>query len=130
MKGIMINSVAKTITEVDVGDCADIQTKLDCRCFTVVRMSRNLDLYVDDEGLLKDGYVDEDGTRHNLNGFKLYGYSQLLMGHGLVLGTDESGESVDCSCTVDQVSGVIRFVELDNPADKPQPQMTFVAFGD
>ena len=88
MKGIMINSVAKTITEVDVGDCTDIQTKLDCRCFTVVRMSRNLDLYVDDEGLLKDGYVDDDGTRHNLNGFQLYVYSQLFMLNGLVLRTE------------------------------------------
>ena len=52
-KAYLINSEARRIDEVEVGDYKDIQNKIGCRIFTVAAyLDDNDALYVDDEGYL------------------------------------------------------------------------------
>jgi len=129
-KAIRIDSKNKTITEVEIGDgIQDIYKHVGCDTFTVVNLGGGVDLYVDDEGLLKNAWVDKDtGEKHNMTGIQIQGYPQVLMGNGLVMGHNEEGESVDCPVSKEQVEAVVTLVEYDNPDDRPQPQMTFISF--
>jgi hypothetical protein len=127
-KGIMLDAVAKTITEVEVGDFRDIQSKVGCDAFGIIDLGAGADYYYDDEGLLKNAYVDDDGVKHNMHGIQIKGYPQVIMGNALILGHDDMGESVDCPVPVAAVEGVVTFVEYDNPEDRPQPSMQFFAF--
>ena len=127
MKAILIDAVNKTVTEVEKGEgIQDIYKHLKCDTFDVVGLGGGVDCFVDDEGLLKEGYVDEDGTKHNMHGFRLRGYDQVLMGNGLILGHNGEGETIDSPVTVKQVQEVVTFVEYDRPEDKPQPFMQVV----
>ena len=54
-KAILIDSTNKTITEVEKGEgIEDIYKYLNCSTFTVVGLDKNVDCFVDDEGLLKE----------------------------------------------------------------------------
>jgi len=125
-KAILINAKAKTVTVVEIGEgIDDIYKHLECRAFDIVGVEENVDCYVDDEGLLTTGYIDDDGEKHNMNGFKLPSCGDsVLMGNGLVLGCNpETGDSVDCPVTVEQVEKVVTFVEYDNPDNRPEPKI-------
>jgi len=123
-KAILINSQAKTVTVVEVGEgIDDIYKHLDCRAFDVVNLGENVDCYVDDEGLLKEGYIDDDGKKHNMNGFS-FGKNPVIMGNGLILGlNNETGESIDAPVTVEQVEYLLTFKEFDKPEDRPEPKI-------
>ena len=55
MRTIIINPFDQTIKEaVYDGDYREIYDLIDCQVFDVVRISESDDLFVDDEGLLKD----------------------------------------------------------------------------
>ena len=55
MRGILINPFDKTIKEVNIlGNIEDIYLLTECKTFDVVALSDKDDVYVDDEGLLKD----------------------------------------------------------------------------
>jgi hypothetical protein len=125
---LLIDSTAKTVTEVEVGEgIEDIYKHLGCSCFDIVNLGGGVDCYVDDEGLLKNGYIDEDGTKHNMTGFVFDG-GNVLMGNGLIMGHNEEGESVDSPVQVADITAVMTFVEYDRPEDRPQPQMGFMAW--
>jgi hypothetical protein len=128
-KALLINSIEKTVTLVEVGEgIQDIYKYLDCQTFDVVRLGGGVDCYIDDEGLLKNGYVDDDGVKHNMTGFIFKGMAQPIMGNGLVMGHNAEGESVDCPVSVEMVTGVMNFVEYDNPDDRPEPFVEFMSF--
>jgi hypothetical protein len=61
-------------------------------------------VYVDDEGLLKD----------NQEFFVMAGYQQPLAGIGVVIGTDEEGESVDCKSSLEEIKNKVMFVSKDD----------------
>ena len=128
VKGILVNVENKTITEVEVGDFQDIQSKIGCRCFSVMNLGGGVDYFYDDEGLLKEAYVDDDGVKHNMVGVQLPNYPQVIMGNGLIMGHTEDGDSADCPVPLSAVESVITFVEYDNAEDRPQPQMGFISF--
>lgn len=121
-KAILINSKEKTITEVEVDEgIQDIYKHLECQTFDVVGLGDDADCYVDDEGLMKDAYVDSDGIKHNMHGFSTAPNS-VIIGNGLVLGVDhETGESIDSPLSIEQVKELVTFEEYDNPEDRPQP---------
>jgi len=127
-KAILINAKAQTVTQVEVGEgIQDIYKHLNCHTFDVVNLGCSVGCYVDDEGLLKAAYIDDDGEKHNMNGFRFKGKDTPIMGNGLIMGTNNEGESVDSPVSVEQITNVLTFVEYDKPEDRPQPHMEFVA---
>lgn len=107
MKAYLIDAVAKTVTEVEHnGDYREIYTFLGCDLFTVVRLDstesetdRGDGLFVDDEGLMKP----------QAHFFKIAGFDQPLAGNGLVLGTDDEGESTAPAMTLAELQAIVTF---------------------
>ena len=100
MQEIMIDPYTETIEVVDYsGDWRDIKTLLGCELFTTVYISDEDSSYVDHEGL----YVEDQKF------FKLQGYPQPMAGRGLVIGTDEEGNSTDCVSTLEQIQDMVEF---------------------
>lgn len=84
-KAYKIDAYANRIDEVTVGEYTDIYEHIGCQTFTLATVLDNGDtLYVDDEG-----YLNSEVTR----GF--YYEGQFFAGNGLLLGSNEEGESVD-----------------------------------
>jgi hypothetical protein len=86
MKAYLIDPFARTVTQVEYsGDYKEISALIGCQLFDAVRIGANGDtIFVDDEGLL-NGPTEF---------FKHSSYPSPLAGKGLVLGTDDEGESV------------------------------------
>lgn len=105
MKAILIDPFDETVTEVEHnGDYRQIYTLLShpehpVSCFTVVQIENNDAIFVDDEGLLKDPKYF----------FSYEGYPQPLAGKGLILGTNDEGDSVDVVTTVDDIKKRVSF---------------------
>ena len=98
MRAIFINSKERKVEEIDFnGDFREIQKQLDVDCFTCVGIDDDNTLYVDDEGLM-------NGTQD----FFDMGLHQPFAGNGLILGTDEMGESSDATMEVPEV----RFLDM------------------
>lgn len=98
LKGFLIDPEAKTIKEVTYnGDYKEISKMLGCDLYTIVTIDDQNHLFVDDEGLLNDPKYF----------FRLKGYPQPLAGRGLILGYDESGETIESSMELDEVKALI-----------------------
>jgi len=82
----LIDPVTRTVKEVTYnGDYNQIYTLTDCDTFTCVMFNEHSDtIFVDDEGLFKS----------DQQFFHVQGYPQPLAGKGLILGTNDEGESV------------------------------------
>ena len=100
MKAYLINAEARTITEVTVGDYKTYYPLLGCDCFACVGIEDEDTIYVDDNGLLKP----------QQNFFLYDGYAQPLAGNGLVLGTNDEGESVEPKITLETLKSKITFM--------------------
>lgn len=100
MKAYFIDSENRTITETEIKNWQEISPKIGCELFTIVGMENSDSLYVDDEGLLKPQ-----------NNFFLYSeYPQPLAGNGIVLGTNDEGESVEPKISLDELKSKITFM--------------------
>ena len=112
MKAIFINARDKRVEQVDIAPgLEELYKKLDVRVITVAYSQDPAiadDLIVDDEALLKN-VSDLPG------GFWADFYpSQPLMGNALMLGVDpETGESKDCTVTVEEITKRVRFLRDD-----------------
>lgn len=110
MRAILIDPIARTFTEAEHnGDYKQIYEFLSDPLFGVevddfnsVRINYDNILWVDGEGLLKN-------PRYFM---LLRGYSQPLAGRGLILGTNDEGESVGTTLTIAWCKQNIRFTEL------------------
>ena len=113
MRAILINPFDETITEVDYsGDFKQIYKFIDCSTFDVVMLCDADDLYVDDEGLLKENrYFSWSG--------------RIFAGKGLILGHNEEGETTPTS--YDLQEGVDR-IEWLPEGYKEEPYMEFVSW--
>ena len=112
MKAYLINSATKTIEQIDYsGDYHDIYKLCDYEIFTVVTLTGKGDsVFVDDEGLFKEEqtffYVThEDGDLSQY---------VMLAGHGLVLGCNDDGDSVEPIMTIDELRSRIHWA---NPVE-------------
>lgn len=106
MKAILINVKDRTVTEVNhSGDYKEIYKLLEIETpFAVAYERANGDgVYIDDEGLLHPAF----------GAFVMSEFSQPLAGHGLILGVDEVGETVDCESTVDEIRRIVKFVPVE-----------------
>lgn len=101
MNAYLIDPVARTITAVDyTGKYTNIYDHIEADCFDLVRINCEGDaIFVDDEGLLKD----------DQSFFMYEGYPSPLAGRGLVLGSDEEGESVSPKITLEELKANVSF---------------------
>lgn len=105
MKAILIDPFNETVTEVEhTGNYKHIYELLShpehpVDCFTAVRLGNGDAIYVDDEGLLKD-------PKHF---FVWKGYPQPMAGKGLLLGSNDEGESISPETTLEYVKGRVSF---------------------
>ena len=114
MKGILINPFDETIKEVVVtGNYKELYTLIECRAFDCVDVDEDNTLYVDDEGLL------HDTNRY----FSIHG--REFAGRGLILSTDDEGNSADVRFTLKEVKDLVSFFP---EGFKVEPSFTFHTF--
>jgi len=104
-KGYLIDPEAKTIIHINY----DLSTGIDgiykligADPFTIVQIEKRDAIFVDDEGLLKN-------PRYF---FQYRGYHQPLAGKGLVLGTNEEGDTVSAKIKYEDLKSRVSFLEL------------------
>ena len=110
MNAYLIDPKARTITAVDCDyKTKSIQAIYDLcgwHTFDCVGMDDDGNtIYVDDNGLLKPP------SQHDY--FMLVGYPAPLTGTALILGSNEDGETRDCTLTLEQVQAKIKFLDRD-----------------
>ena len=114
MRAILVNPFDQTIKEaVFTGDYHEIYSLIDCQLFDIVRLSDVDDLYVDDEGLLKN-----ENRYFSWNG-------KNFAGKGLILSHDEEGETI---ATTYDLQEVINRVEWLPEGHRETPYMEFKAW--
>jgi hypothetical protein len=106
MKAYLINPELISIEEVEIEENSDGEPQLDhirgligCSWIDVARLTNSTGdvIYVDDEGMLKDG--------NELFGHEEY-YSPLA-GIGIVLGTDNQGNTIAPTVTLEQLKNKV-----------------------
>lgn len=118
MKALKIDVVKKDVYEVEITrDINSIYKHLECECFAQVgrRMQNGDILLVDDNGLLNP----------SIGSFKIGAYPNSLSGHGILIGTDEVGETVDASSTIESLRNIVRFEDV---APLPKPEIKVIGF--
>lgn len=101
MRAILIDPFAKTVTEIDIDKAnvlAGLYAAMQCDLVDVVRYN-NLDVWVDDEGLMKDGQKF----------FKMINGHQPLAGRAVIMESDDEGDSIATTVSVDAVYGFTMF---------------------
>ena len=114
MRGILINPFDQTIKEVVcTGDFREVYSLIDCTTFDVVMLDVQDDMYIDDEGLLKDNrYFSWSGRN--------------FAGKALILGSDhETGDDKETTLTIDEVSNIVEWLPEGH---REQPYMEFKAW--
>lgn len=103
MKAILINAKTKEVKEVEMGrDYKEIYTQLECELFTTGAYLDAADvIYVDDEGLINGTDIF----------FTFEGAHQPFAGNGLIMGTDDEGESTDCKVDINEVKTKVKFYD-------------------
>ena len=110
MKALKINVIDQTVSEVDYSDYTDI-------CKNLTTSHKEVSLFtrvaIDPTDFDSDAiYVDDEGLLINTNyGFKFEGYNGVLMGNGLVLGS-EDGETSSPDITLADLKKKITFLGL------------------
>lgn len=101
MRAVLIDPENDIIREVEYsGDYNDIYKFCDFDLFTCVGLGNGETLFVDDEGLFKE----------NQSFFRIGDYHSPLAGKGLILGTDEEGESVASKISLAKLSESVEFL--------------------
>lgn len=103
MKALLIDPEFNLVKEVEYsGDYDDIYKLIDCDLFTCVDLGDGETLYLDDEGLFKSESYQ----------FQLDGAYQPFCGKGLILGTDDDGETVATKLIPTDIAKHIEFLGL------------------
>lgn len=103
MKAILIDPFDLKVAEVDYsGDFHEIYKLIHCGTFDCVRIDDlGNTLFVDDEGLIKG----------SPQAFFVYeGYPQPLAGYALLLGSNESGDTIEAGVSLEEASAAVTFV--------------------
>jgi hypothetical protein len=125
MKSILINSETQEVKEVTLENVlTDSYNAIGNECGMV-----QIGDYINDCDTLM---VDEEGYfKQGLKGF-FYG-DNFYYGNAVIWGCDyETGESIDCKCSVEEISGLVRFVDERNAEiirERILNQPTFMYFG-
>lgn len=107
MNAILIDPSDQSISRVEYnGEITDLYSLIDCRMFTVVSVTEDHDLFLDDEGMY----------REDQSYFMVNGYPQPLAGKAVMLGHDGKGGTIEATESVLNVARNIVFgrpVNLD-----------------
>lgn len=101
MRAILIDPFAKSVSQIEISKAnvlGDLYAAMDCHLVDVVRYN-NLDVWVDDEGLMKD----------DQKFFKLVDGHQPLAGKAVILESDREGESIPTTVSVADVYAFTMF---------------------
>jgi hypothetical protein len=100
-RGILVDVAKLTVREVQFNGLKDMYRLIDCDMVECVSYGKDLDVWVDEEGLLKN-----DGKGF----FMLPSYPQPFKGNGLLTGgVDENGETVSCTMSLEDAAKLITF---------------------
>jgi len=110
MRVILVDPVAKTVTEHDIprsggGFLEEAYKLTGCSCITVAQYDSDHDVYVDDEGLLKqvEGFVMV--PRH----------PEPLAGKALIVGAvDDEGENTPATVDLDHVKKSVSMINFEH----------------
>ena len=102
MKAILIDVKNQEIKEVEHDNTLqNIYDLIDCRTFDLVMIDTVNNIFVVDEGILKDNlYFEYSGSDRVFQ----------LAGNGLILGVDDEGNSISPTLTVEDVKGKVSFL--------------------
>jgi hypothetical protein len=109
LRGILIDPHTKTVTEVFTDPYPAWKELIECDTITAVQFGINEDtgnretIWLDDEGLL----TQDPGPF-----FQVENYHQPLCGKGLILGTDQEGESVSSTVPLEFVQAVVSWPDV------------------
>ena len=99
---IFYNVSKNEFTKETIENLDDYYKLLKCSLFDVVRLDNNINLYVDDEGLLKSGNLVSD--------IKYKDYESKLVGNIIITGgIDSKGNSLSCSIDINTAKEIIKF---------------------
>ena len=102
MKAYLIDPFEKSINEVEYsGDYQDIYKLINADLFDVAYIDDGIGVFVDDEGLYKPNQA-----------FFQVGYA-MLAGYGLVLGTDDEGESISPNISLKDLAKKVTFLSRE-----------------
>ena len=103
MKAILIDTKNREVKEVEIGtSIEDIYKHIGCQYFTIATYLNEGDaIFVDDEGLM-------NGTQ---TFFTYKGAHQPFAGNGMIIGSNEDGESVECKTDIDEVKNSVEFYD-------------------
>jgi hypothetical protein len=102
-KAILINVVAKTLTQVEINGLDDIYQAIgnDCSLFTCpFQLENNDTFYVDDEGLLKEVF----------GGVQVEGYHSPFVGNVVLIGSSEDGDNMDVRTSIKKLLPMLTFM--------------------
>ena len=98
LNGILIDPFLKKITNVKVkNDLKDFYRHLDCNMVEVVSFGDVNDLWVDEEGLLKN-----DQRFFKVSDLP-FGHDGVIAGRGLILGSNREGNTISCDLSIEDV---------------------------
>lgn len=106
-KAFKINVENRKIEEITISSFTDISKEIGngCGLITAPIIFDNEDtIYVDDEGMFNDyggGFMMED-------------WAYPLVGNGVLLGSNEEGDSVDVKTTKEELEKMIKWVSLED----------------
>lgn len=110
--GVLLDPVTRTATEIVVNDIQDYYNAIGCNLIDCVQIDGKNDLWVDDEGLLKDPEHFVIPARFTGEGIE---WGQPLAGRAIVLGHDGEGDKADYSLHVGEIS--LRFAAAKKRED-------------
>lgn len=104
MRGILIDPFTRTIEEVETtGKLPEIYSMLGVELITIVHVGETDVLFLDDEGL----FVPREEQEY----FYWKGSNQPYAGKGLIIGTDEEGDSTDAEATLWEVMSQVHWLD-------------------
>lgn len=102
MKAIKIDADTQKIYETEISGLEDMQKAVG-GLIEQATVFKNRDVvYVDEEGMLKPMFMF----------FTIEGGHQPFAGSGLIVGTDNMGESVDANTPIEKVKKMVKFLNI------------------
>lgn len=100
MRAVLYSPEDETFKEVTIADWKDYSKLLECRYFDVVQLSKDIDIYIDDEGLMVE----------NPHITRVKGYFQPLAGKLIFTGgIDGRGNTTELKLSIDEIKKLIQF---------------------
>ena len=108
VKGLLIDSAAKSIKEMEFESIRDISVALHDTepTFGIISSMEGHSIFYDDESLVRGITPGDPGVMWPRR------YAAPLLGNLIILGVDNEGNSIDASCEIDDIMQEIIFINL------------------